>query len=459
MSLPSTGPHIPTGGAWGYTPTSDPLYDSSSHALALASLGIEPLPSSTELTLYFSNGSKASDSNDGLSWGTAKASIAGAIAQAGGSPALLQGGYGTFTVSTPDVNGNGVSLSNAGTRLCGLGFGLTTVNVIVPVTWAIQARAQLCSVENIFVTVSGLGTAVYGVGVSTPTAVGSCEHCTFDHVWVNAATTVTSAFAVGPDHPASSSMDIAYTEFRHCYFNGVPGAITNGWLVGNGTSGNVLLTMANLCGGGPAVFGVTLAGAGVQWFGGGFTHISSADIQVTHGHPGDIFAFYGVRSENGNKVLSVGYVGANSGFVLDDYLAGGYTPSDGSTIISYGSGGPLTLRGGSYETTAHTTIFAINPSTGVPPVTFTAIAVVSDSTNPYPVANAKVSRTILSAQTTNAGTTLPQLIPAFACVVDGKAQIGGSVPVVTGSRGANVALASLLTALVSTGLITDGSVP
>ena len=48
---------------------------------------------------------------------------------------------------------------------------------------------------------------------------------------------------------------------------------------------------------------------------------------------------------------------------------------------------------------------------------------------------------------------------ADATVMQGTLQVGASVPNIVGSRGGNAALASLLTALATEGLITDGTTP
>lgn len=75
-------------------------------------------------TYYVSLGARASDANDGLSWGTAKATIAGAIAEIGGTadntnPAIIHVGVGDHSVvATLDVRGVvGFKIRGEGRRL------------------------------------------------------------------------------------------------------------------------------------------------------------------------------------------------------------------------------------------------------------------------------------------------------------------------------------------------------
>lgn len=368
---------------------------------------------------YVSAAAGASDSNDGLSWGSAKATIAGALTALGSNAGTIQLSAGTFTISAADGNGNGVSLAQAGTVLRGAGFTLTTVSIQASVTWAVEALAAHCTIADLYILVTSSGLATYGCGVSTPGSSGSCEHCTFDNILVgyNGTGTMTAAFAIGPDHPGSGSLDIAWTELRHCYFNGT-GTITAGFQIGNGTAGNILATTAVGCAGGPAAYGVKLAGSGVTWIGGGFEACTTADITVTQGQLEDPMVFVGTRSENASQVLNAGYIGPVAGMTLIGYIAAGYSPPGGSNIITWNAGGPLAIQGGNYSTAAGTTAFAVNTSHGTPAVAFSARDVVTDSTSPYPAASAYIQRSILNAQTTNGGTTAAEPLAGYVAVID-----------------------------------------
>jgi hypothetical protein len=88
--------------------TADGLYAPSGAYAA------KPVPA--DKVLYVSRSVTASDSNDGLSWGTAKATIAGAIAaQPGG--ALIQLGAGTFNEVAQET-WTGYSVKGAGCWAC-----------------------------------------------------------------------------------------------------------------------------------------------------------------------------------------------------------------------------------------------------------------------------------------------------------------------------------------------------
>jgi hypothetical protein len=371
----------------------------------------------TENVIYVSASSAASNSNDGLSWGSAKATIAGALTALGSSAGTIQLGTGTFTISSADASGNGVSLTNAGTVLRGMGQGLSTISITGTVAWGVVALAQACTIDSLSILINSGASVTYGCGVSTPTSTGSCEHCHISSVFVSTAANITAAFGIGADHAGSGSMDIAWTLLEHCYFN-ASATVTNGYQIGNGTTGNILATVAIGCAGGPATYGVTLAGSGIGWYGGGFEATTAADILVSHPSLGDTGLFVGVRSELGNQVLSAGYVGSIGGVTLIDYEAGGFTPTGGSNLITWNAGGPLTLQGGQYNTTGGTTKFAVNTAPGTPAIAFAARDVITDSTNPYPAASAYIQRSIINAQTTNGLTTNPEPIPGFAAVID-----------------------------------------
>lgn len=371
----------------------------------------------TEYVIYVSASSSASDSNDGLSPGSAKATIAGAKTALGSNAGTIQLGTGTFTLSTADGSGNAASLTEAGTVLRGMGLGLTTISITGTVAWGVVALAQGCTIADMSINIGSGATVTYGCGVSTPGSSGSSEHCKVSNVFVSTAANLTAAFAIGADHAGSGSLDIAWTLLEHCYFNS-SATVTNGYLIGNGTTGNVLANTAIACAGGPATYGVTLAGAGIGWYGGGFEATTASDIYISHPSLGDTGLFVGVRSELGCQVLSAGYVGEIGGVTLIDYEAGGFTPTGGSNIIVWNAGGPLTLQGGQYNTTGGTTKFAVNTAPGTPAIAFSARDVITDSANPYPAASAYVQRCILNAQTTNGLTTNPEPIPGFAAVID-----------------------------------------
>jgi hypothetical protein len=70
--------------------------------------GLVVKPAATETIIYVSLAASASDSNDGLSWGSAKATIAGALTAIGGTtsntnPGTIRIGIGSWTISSSQV--------------------------------------------------------------------------------------------------------------------------------------------------------------------------------------------------------------------------------------------------------------------------------------------------------------------------------------------------------------------
>jgi parallel beta-helix repeat protein len=68
---------------------------------------------SADAVIYLSSDAYASDTGDGLSWGSAKATLAGAISALGGSPGMITAGAGTFAFTT--INwAQGISITGQG---------------------------------------------------------------------------------------------------------------------------------------------------------------------------------------------------------------------------------------------------------------------------------------------------------------------------------------------------------
>ncbi|MGZ4587271.1 MAG: hypothetical protein ACXVX9_05670 [Mycobacteriaceae bacterium] len=354
------------------------------------------------------------DANNGKTWGTAKATIAAALTALGSNAGdIMLGGAGSsFSVNAADAYGNGITLTHPGQRIIGRGSNQTTIVINANVTWGIELQAQFTQLTGVYVTIPSGKTVSYGAGVSTPTSSGSAEFGSLTDVFVNCAGTVTAAFACGPDWPGSSSVDVADTMFTACVFNGAP---THGYLFGNGTSGNVLMPHLYGCGGSGAQYGVTLAGCGLTWHGGGLSNITVADIHITQGTT-DTVLLSGVRCENGKRFLDVGYIGGITGGVnLVDCIVGSYTPSD-NIVIQYNSYSPLNIIGGYYDGGAGSLI-VVNSAGGSPAIPLTAIGVHLVNQNGWPAKNtARVIRTILNASYSNAGVATPN--PSFGAVLD-----------------------------------------
>ena len=270
------------------------------------------------------------------------------------------------------------------------------------------------------VAVAAGKTVTYGVGVSTPAAAGSCEWCTIRDVLVNVQGTCTAAFALGPDWPTATTVDVANTTLDHCYYNGSP---TYGYLAGNGVGGNVLQNTAYSCGGTTAQYGVNIAGGGLNFYGGGFTANSVADILVTC-PPGQMMVFENFRGEGGKRFFSMGGVGPHQGVSLTNCWAAAYTPAD-NIMVSHAATGPLYLTDCFFEGGTATTI-QMNPS-GAPGGHVTSLTAVNvtlgnTTTGGWPALNlASYYRTIIAASYLTAaygtGYTIANLL--FQRVIDG----------------------------------------
>jgi hypothetical protein len=330
-------------------------------------------------------------------------------------------GTGTFTINVADASGNGVTLSHAGQRIIGQGVNATTILINTNATWGVELQAQFTQLAEVYVSIASGKTVTYGAGVSTPSSSGSAEFGRLADVFVNCAGTVTAAFACGPDWPGSSSVDVADTMFEACCFNGAP---THGYLFGNGTSGNVLMAHLYGCSGSGSQYGVTLAGSGLTWHGGGLSGTTVADIHITQG-TSDAVLLSGLRFENGKRFLDVGYIGGITGGVnLVDCAIGNYTPAD-NIVIQFNAYSPLNILGGHYDGGAGSLI-VVNSAGAALAIPLTAIGVELVNANGWPAYNpAHVNRTIINALYSNAGVATPN--PAFTAVIDGNDPTMGEV--------------------------------
>jgi hypothetical protein len=374
-----------------------------------------PTPDAVAATLYVSLGSRGDDAHDGLSWGAAKATIAGAVTALGTDAGIIQLGRGTHTISSVDALGNCVTLSSAGQKLKGQGANATTVVINANCTWGIKLAAKFCHVEDLFISIPPGITCTYGTGVSPPSAPGSTQYCSLRGLWVQCAGTVTAGIALGPDLAGNANLDVANTSLIHCHVAGA-GAAT-AYQIGNGTSGNVLRNTMLNCGASGTVNGITLSGSGVTWTGGGFSGLTGIDINIVQ-PGGDAYSFNGLRCESGVQFLNSGYIGGTNGAItLNGCNVGAYTPADAVTLIQHNATLPLVILGGVYKVTGGATVFKVNTSNSAIVRSFTAVGVLTDNATPYPTNTAFVNRVILGAMMMSGGN--PVANPAFSCVVDG----------------------------------------
>ncbi len=384
-----------------------------------------PLPATTEMVLYVSTGAKGNDANNGLSWGAPKATVGAALTTLGSNPGTVHLGVGNHVVSAADSHGNGVTLTTAGQHIEGRGLTTTTLTINTDATWGVQALAASCRVEGLLVILATGKTVTYGVGVSTPASTGSAEHCNFTDLYVSCRGTTTAAYALGPDWPGSSAVDIAYTTFTRCAYDGAP---VHGWLQGNGTGGNVTANNAHECVGWGGQYGISINGGGFHWYGGAFAATTVADIHLMHSSA-DPIIFKSMRNENGVMAVDTEDGGPSGGLTLDDCSFAYYTPSDGVSLIRYANPGPFKIIGGYYATVAGNTLIKVNPDAGIYLQQFTAIGVLVDSVNPFPVASPNLQRVITGCSYMLAGIPTPN--PYFGgLVVDGLVRINkeGATP-------------------------------
>jgi hypothetical protein len=296
-------------------------------------------PATTENIVYVSLAPSASDSNDGLSWGSAKATIAGALTALGSSAGIINLGHGTFTISEADGSGNGVTLTEVGTVLQGLGPNFTSITISANATYGVAVKAGSCILSGFLLNAASGYTVTYGVGV---TAAVSAEKCTFSDLTVGVGGgegTMTNCFAVGAD----ADTDIADTNFYNCNASGAAHA---GWLIGDGVSGNVLDTRMSGCNVVSCVYGICLdSGGGIAWYGGDFGENTGADIYIEGPSVGDKVIVDGARSENSAALLTGANVGASAHVAIRNYVfqsADSFLVSTGA-VIDYGISGSLTL--------------------------------------------------------------------------------------------------------------------
>jgi hypothetical protein len=306
--------------------------------------GLTAKPSATESTYFVSAASYASDSNDGLTVYTAKATIAGALTALGSSPGLIQVGAGAFTISAADGSGNGVTLGSSLQRIRGMGADITRISLSATMTWGIVLQGALSGLEDLTIQVASGGNVTYACGVTSAT---SAESCWFRRVYINggAGGTLVNGFAVSPDHHA----DVAFTNFWDCKALACTGA---GWIINDGTASNVLDTRMFGCVSENNQYGVKANSAGFRWYGGDFGENTFSDIYLASMNESDPVVIDGPRSENSARMLFATAVSTPATVSVHNYYFGvgndSFLSSDGA-FINYGFSGNLDLRNITYQ--------------------------------------------------------------------------------------------------------------
>jgi hypothetical protein len=377
------------------------------------------VPLGADKVIYVSP--QGNDANDGRWVGADNAvrTIARAKTLLGAGPGTIKLGSGSYTIAAADANNNGLTLDYPGQVIESDSLQSAVVTISATgLTWGIKVAARNCRVSNLLAYITADTT--YGVGTSCA-ADGSVQGSLFENVNCTFVESEGEAvFAIGPDNPGVGTMDIAQVEMRHCRaVCGNPGEVVNGFLIGNGTAGNVLQNNIIASQVHNTEYGITMDGSGITWTGGGMSGVTKADIRVIQGG-GDIALFTGARFENGNQVITSTYGGSTfGGLTLVGCAAGNHAPTiDGTRIITWNNTSPLRLYGSTFQTAAATETVGVNTASGSPSRTFTAIDCTFSNANPYPAFNpAVVVRTIINASTAPLGVgTAPN--GAFRFVVD-----------------------------------------
>ena len=295
-----------------------------------------------------------SDTSDGLSWGTAKATIAAAITALNGAAGTIELGNGSWTISTADSFrpptgpqvGNAITIPTGGTILEGQGPGNTIINVSTNVTWGILLNGGgNAEVRNLMLQTTSTGSALYGIGCDTLAGTGagsSNEGCHFTDVTARSVSggTMQNGFAVGPMWNPGG--DIAQTIFMNC---SAYGCVNAGYNIGNTVGGNILDTAFFGCNSQRSGnYGIFSEGTNWVWYGGVFQKNGSRnDTSCTT-----------QASPNQNTILDPSALSTDVGSAIVD--TGGLIPA-GTTITSYvtaGSGGPGYVISGAGASSAAT---------------------------------------------------------------------------------------------------------
>lgn len=293
----------------------------------------------TSLKTFYIAPSTGSDSNIGTTPAQAFATLAAAKTAAAGAAAryIL---VGTLTVSAADGSGNGFTLDQQGSVLEGLGAGMSIIKIATTATWGVAAAAALCTVRGIQVQTIAGGAVTYGMGVTTANKTsGTAESCTFRDCYVQVtAGTMTNGYAVGAD-TTGGSIDIAETLFENCQSRGV---VSNaGFLIGNGTSANILNTTLRDCTAVHGAYGVYADHSNVIWSG-AFGVNSTTDIYLNSVASGP-YTFKGVRSEGSARLLQSVSTSNTLILSLEDILwSADSINADGKWIL-HGLGGSLRM--------------------------------------------------------------------------------------------------------------------
>lgn len=267
-------------------------------AIAFGCTDCAALLTTTDAIYFVSVGPKASDSNDGLSFGTPFATIGRALTALGTSPGTIFILPGTHNAPTGGITIGPRQHLRGGGAMATIIMGLTSIAGFV-----VQSLGSRSSIRDLWI--NGVPQDSVGVRVSVGLPVGShTNECTLvEHVFVDSMRPNTIAFAVGDN----TNTDVSETMLLHCHSVGnsgvwAPGATSIHALFGDSNNGNVCDSsiIGGSCSG--HQYGVKLNGATLVSRGLNFGQSTEADIWL-HKSTTGVISIAGGRSENSNRFL------------------------------------------------------------------------------------------------------------------------------------------------------------
>ena len=271
--------------------------------------------------------------------------IRAALAALGANGGIVFLPPGTYRISSLDPNGNLLTLPTKGSMLWGAGRNATVISCQVNATWGIQLQAALSDVRDLQLQVPAGFTCTYGIGIDTPTSPGSAEGATFSNLMSQGVGggTLTNAFAVGPGHAGQSNIDISNTLFFRCWAAKQANA---GFLIGNGTSGNIVNTTLVGCAAQNGTYGVYANATDFRWLAGtDLANNTDSDFALV-AFDSAAFEIDGVRSEGSARLVhTIGNASISANVRIRDveYNAGSIVAT--GDFINYAWGGSLSLEG------------------------------------------------------------------------------------------------------------------
>ena len=180
-------------------------------AAALTSAAVKS-PAANSIIYVTTTGS---DTNDGLSWGTAKLTIAAAvnaINALGSTGGQILLGEGAWVITTPMTDTDGTTAAvilQHGTVLEGISPALTNIYINCTAMWGILLRGAWSEVRNLEVRTQANANVSWGLGVEPPQSFASAESCCFTNVGLDQqAGWMTHGFCVAPMPVLGARLDV-----------------------------------------------------------------------------------------------------------------------------------------------------------------------------------------------------------------------------------------------------------